>query len=242
MQLSAEEKLMYQVMKAIHESGIPISFKGSMVMKACLMEAGYDANTRHTVDIDGNWYSETMPTSEQMEASIQGALDNGDIHLKVKLYRMYGEKRSAGFELKDPSTDEVVFTMDIDVNRPKVPTRIYEVEGIRFNGIILNQMIADKVSVISTDKVFRRIKDLVDLYYYSQVFGFNKDEITKLLNNSGREMGDFNGFNNRIDELEHSYTKFRFSGDVEKPEFKAYHFPTKNLPKTYFFRKLYHPQ
>ena len=83
MQLSAEEKLMYQVMKAIYESGIPISFKGSMVMKACLMEAGYDASTRHTVDIDGNWYSETMPTSEQMEASIQGALDNGDIHLKV---------------------------------------------------------------------------------------------------------------------------------------------------------------
>ena len=173
-----------------------------------------------------------------MEASIQGALDNRDIHLNVKLYRMYGENRSAGFELKDPSTDEVVFTMDIDVNRPKVPTRIYEVEGIRFNGIILNQMIADKVSVISTDKVFRRIKDLVDLYYYSQVFGFNKDEITKLLNNSGREMGDFNGFNNRIDELEHSYTKFRFSGDVEKPEFKTYHFPTKNLPKTYFLQKI----
>ena len=228
MQLSAEEKLMYQVMKAIYESGIPISFKGSMVMKACLMEAGYDANTRHTVDIDGNWYSETMPASEQMEASIQEALDNGNIHLKVKLYRMYGEKRSAGFELKDPSTDEVVFTMDIDVNRPKVPTRIYEVEGIRFNGIILNQMIADKVSVISTDKVFRRIKDLVDLYYYSQVFGFNKDEIIKLLNNSGREMGDFNGFNNRVDELEHSYTKFRFSGDVEKPEFKDVYDRVKN--------------
>ena len=37
MQLSAEEKLMYRVMKSIYESGIPISFKGSLVMKACLM-------------------------------------------------------------------------------------------------------------------------------------------------------------------------------------------------------------
>ena len=220
MQLSAEEKLMYRVMKAIYESGIPISFKGSMVMKACLMEAGYDANTRHTVDIDGNWYSATIPTSDQMEASIQKALDNGDIPLKVKLYRMYGEKRSAGFELKDSSTDEVIFTMDIDVNRPKVPTRIYEVEGIKFNGSILNQMIADKVSVISTDKVFRRIKDLVDLYYYSQVFGFEKDEIIMLLYKSGREIGDFKGFNDRFNDLDHSYNKFRFSGDVEKPEFK----------------------
>ena len=34
MKLSAEEKLMYQVMKAIYESGIPVSFKGSMVLKA----------------------------------------------------------------------------------------------------------------------------------------------------------------------------------------------------------------
>lgn len=37
MQLTALEKLMYEVMKAIYDSGIPISFKGSMVLKpACL--------------------------------------------------------------------------------------------------------------------------------------------------------------------------------------------------------------
>ena len=36
MRMTAEEKLMYDVMKAIYDSGIPISFKGSMVLKACL--------------------------------------------------------------------------------------------------------------------------------------------------------------------------------------------------------------
>ena len=55
MKISAEEKLMYTVMKAIYEGGIPISFKGSMVLKACLMEAGFMDDTRHTVDIDANW-------------------------------------------------------------------------------------------------------------------------------------------------------------------------------------------
>lgn len=54
MKLTAEEKLMYSVMKAIYDSGIPISFKGSMVLKACLMEGGYTEDTRHTVDIDAN--------------------------------------------------------------------------------------------------------------------------------------------------------------------------------------------
>ena len=54
MNITAEEKLMYDVMKAIYDSGIPVNFKGSMVLKACLMEAGYLEETRHTVDIDAN--------------------------------------------------------------------------------------------------------------------------------------------------------------------------------------------
>lgn len=45
MNLTAEEKLMYKVMKAIYDSGIPISFKGSMVLKACLMETGFTEDT-----------------------------------------------------------------------------------------------------------------------------------------------------------------------------------------------------
>ena len=41
MQITAEEKWMYSAKKAIYDSGIPIDFKGSMVLKACLIEAGY---------------------------------------------------------------------------------------------------------------------------------------------------------------------------------------------------------
>ena len=51
MNLTKEEKLMYEVMKAIFDSGIPISFKGSMVLKACLLEAGYTEEICHTVDM-----------------------------------------------------------------------------------------------------------------------------------------------------------------------------------------------
>ncbi len=132
---------------------------------------------------------------------------------------MYGEKRSAGFELKDRITEDLLFTMDIDVNRPKMPTRIYEVDDIIFRGLTPNQMIADKVSVLSSDKIFRRIKDLVDLFYMSHVFELNAIEIMNNLEQSGRVLGDFNGFVNRKDELKHSYDKFRFSGGVSKPEF-----------------------
>ena len=137
MNLTAEEKLMYAVMKAIYDSGIPVNFKGSMVLKACLMEAGYADETRHTVDIDANWYSATPPTGPQMVESLEKAIQKSGLDLEVGLYWMYGEGRSAGFELIDKDTDEVLFTMDMDVNRPVPPTRIYEVDGVRFCGVSL---------------------------------------------------------------------------------------------------------
>lgn len=220
MKLTAEEKLMYAVMKAIYDSGIPISFKGSMVLKACLMEAGSTEDTRHTVDIDANWNSDTPPTGEQMEESLQSALKKSGIDLEVSIYRPYGEGRSAGFELKDRDTGDVVFSMDIDVNRPIPPTKIYVVDGLQFRGVASSQMIADKVSVLSSEKVFRRIKDVVDLYYISKVFRFHKADVLQTLKNSGRSLGDFCGFLHRIEDLRHSYEKFRFEGDVYKPPFE----------------------
>lgn len=220
MRISAEEQLMYNVMKAIYGSRIPISFKGSMVLKACLMEAGFTDNICHTVDIGANWYSDEWPSGEQMEESIQKALQNSSIDLNVKLYRMYGEGRAAGFELSVPSSGEILFTMDIDVNRPAVETKIYEVAEIQFRGSALLPMLADKLFVISGDKVFRRVKDLIDLYYVAQVYTPDWQKVLQVVKDSGRPLGTFDGFLNKPDELRHAYSKFRFDGDVSKPVFE----------------------
>ena len=133
---------------------------------------------------------------------------------------MYGEKRSAGFELSDPSSGEILFTMDIDVNRPAVETRIYEVAELRFRGSAMMPMLADKLFVVSGEKVFRRIKDLIDLYYTAQVYTPNWQEVFQILKDSGRTLGSFDGFLNKSDELRHAYNKFRFDGDVSKPVFE----------------------
>ena len=220
MNISAQEKIMYDVMKAIYDSDIPISFKGSMVLKVCLLEAGYTEETRHTVDIDANWNSEIEPTTEQMVETLQKAIDRINVDLEVRSYRLHGEKRSAGFELIDRSTEEILFTMDVDVNRPVPATKIYEIESIKFCGSSPIQMIADKLSTISTDKVFRRIKDVIDLYYISKVFEFNTEDICCTLKNSGRELGSFDGFLCRASDLRHSYDKFRLAGNVSKPPFE----------------------
>ena len=231
MQFSAEEKLMYGAMKAIYDSGIPIDFKGSMVLKVCLIEAGYHEEIRHTVDIDANWYSESPPTAEQMTDSLQNALRRAGIDLDVSLYRMYGEGRSAGFELSERETGDVLFTMDIDVNRPAVQTRIYEISDIRFRGVSVNQMLADKISAVSEDKIFRRVKDVVDLYYLSKVFPFHSADINQILKDNGRELGSFHCFLHRKSELEHAYDKFRLSGDVNKTPFEDMYVAVKTYLK-----------
>ena len=85
MNVTAEERIMYSVMKAVYDSGIPISFKGSMVLKACLFEAGFLDETRHTVDIDANWNTDTPPTAEQMVESLQRAINRGGRRKSMRL-------------------------------------------------------------------------------------------------------------------------------------------------------------
>ena len=49
---------------------------------------------------------------------------------------------------------------------------------------------------------------------------FHKTDVLQTLKNSGRSLGDFCGFLHRIEDLRHSYEKFRFEGDVYKPPFE----------------------
>ena len=221
--ITAEEKLMYQVMGALYDSGVPVTFKGALVLRAFLLEAGYPEETRHTTDIDGNWNSETAPSGEEMTEAIQNAFEKKGISFTARLYRMYGEKRSAGFDLADKTTGETIFTMDLDVNRAVLHTKLYETGSFSFCGSSPAQMVADKLMSVSTDRVFRRIKDVADLYYLSQVFDFNRDQVLQLLEDSGRTLDTFYGFLYRTEELRHAYEKFRFSGSARKPSFDEVH-------------------
>lgn len=43
-------------------------------------------------------------------------------------------------------TGELLFSMDIDVNRPIPQTKMYEMDGLHFGDAAPAQMIADKIS------------------------------------------------------------------------------------------------
>ena len=92
-------------------------------------------------------------------------------------------------------------------------------------------MIADKVSAVSTDHVFRRIKDVVDLYYLSCVFPFDRNSVLQTLANSERSLGSIDGFLNRQADIRHAYQKYRFTADADKPSFDELYFRVKTYIK-----------
>ena len=219
---SDRELLMFHVMDALYNGGVPISFKGSMVLKAFLEKQNYGTAIRETKDIDGNWL-EGLPSIEQIKDSFQKAFDRADINLRVEAFRNYGEGKSAGFKFfdtTDPDNSEPIFTMDLDVGRVLPAVQMYQVDNFSFTGLIPEQMLADKISVLSTQKVFRRAKDVLDLYYMSKCLSFEPDKVRNCMIKSGRVLEDFSGFIDRKEDLRHAYDKYKFKNeDMTKPDF-----------------------
>ena len=99
--------------------------------------------------------------------------------------------------------------------------QVYRLEDIQFRGVIVQQMLVDKIAVVSSSKVFRRIKDMVDLYYLSQCVQINVEDVRSIAEKTNRKIEDFSDFMTRKDDLKHAYDKFRFSGSAEKPDFET---------------------
>ena len=214
------ENEMYRIMALLSSGDVPVDFKGAMVLHAFLYENGFsDTAVGPTRDIDANWLSDTPPGMDEIVSAFQQVLDQNHIPLTVKYYRTYGAGKSAGLDFCSQDTGNTIFTMDMDINRPEAGIRYYTVGDFRFRGVVVEQILADKISAISTDKVFRRIKDIIDLYYLSQCFIMDSEKVKAVMSQTGRSTAGFDGFLNHVDALEHAYEKFRFAGRSVKPMF-----------------------
>lgn len=78
-------------------------------------------------------------------------------------------------------------------------------------------MLVDKIRVISTRKVFRRVKDIVDVYILSSSKGIKLEKIQDILQEYKNDLGNFSAFIERKDDLEHAYEKLK--GITNKPSF-----------------------
>lgn len=203
------ELFMFKVMTALYNMNAPIVFKGAMVLKAIQYKTGNPSGLeRETHDMDGDWCGQT-PSMEYLTNLVQQAVYNaGYSNIKVIATREYGEKRSAEFSFYD-FNGMLIVSMDLSI-KPNNFYLVYSLASdINFVGQSIDKIVADKIVVISSRTVMRRIKDVIDLYILSHIWRGSNTNILQIVNSSGRELNVFQSFTMRYDELTHAYSKYR---------------------------------
>lgn len=187
------------IINALYNANLPIVFKG-MAVTRIILQNNNASFIRETGDLDGDWTGEHLPV-EQIESEINKALIGLD-GIYVKTYRDYDEHRSAGFDVFQK--EKKIGSFDLSI-RPNEFFKLYDIDGIKFYGQTIEKILADKICVLSSRKIFRRPKDLLDLYCLSQISNINKEEIIDINNKSGRTLEDFEPLLNQKENICHAY-------------------------------------
>jgi len=214
--MTEHEKLMYQVLGRVSAGSAPIVFKGALITKLILDESGYSDVSRQTKDIDANWIG-TPPSMDDLVSAINSSLGDLRSQFHAVAFRQYAERTSAGISIIRNDTDDEVMLMDISV-KPVIGSRIYHYGEAEIRGVLANEILADKISVLSKRHMFRRAKDIVDVYALAHCVKVHTKEIFDIYkSNPSREVGAFTEFYSLRRDVEHAYNKL--AGIDGKPPF-----------------------
>ena len=214
--MTEKEKFMYQVMSKISEADAPIVFKGAMVTKLILAESDYTVLDRQTKDIDANWVG-APPSMSALVETINESLRELQNQFYAAAYREYGEKTSAGVWIRKRDTDEEIIMMDISM-KPVAGSRLYYYGEAGIRGVLANEILADKLTVMSKRLIFRRAKDIIDVYALAHCVKVTTPDIYEIFKqHPAREVGVFDEFYNRRADVEYAYN--RLAGIEGKPDF-----------------------
>jgi hypothetical protein len=209
------EQLMYQVLGKISAAKAPIVFKGALITKLVLAENGYTDLNRPTVDIDANWVG-TPPTMDDLVTTIQTSLGELREQFYAVAIRDYEDKKSAGISIRTKGTDKEIMSMDISI-KPVVGSKVYQYGEIGIKGVLPTEILADKITVLSKPLVFRRAKDLVDVYALAHCVEVRTSEVFDVLGSKSAIVGEFAELFTRRNDVEHAYGKLK--GIDRKPPF-----------------------
>jgi hypothetical protein len=213
--MTEQEHFIYRIIGKITESDAPIVFKGAMITKLILDEHNYTQTKRTTNDIDANWVGEP-PAMDELVRVVSQSLETVGGVLYAEAERMYAPGRSAGIRIIDKQSNTQIISMDITI-KPVLGSRLYYYGEAAIRGVLPNAVLGDKISVLSGDRIFRRIKDMLDVYALADCLEINTTDIYAAIKGAERTLGTFEAFLHRRDELSRAYGKMR--GVVGKPDF-----------------------
>jgi len=215
--MTDKEKLMLEIMGKISNADAPIVFKGAMVTRLILSEHNFDKISRTTRDTDAHW-TDSPPTMAHLVNEINRSLGNLQERYVAQPVRDYKEKQSAGISIVDKATNSELFSMDISI-KPVYDSRVYYHGDIGIKGVLPDEILADKLAVMSTNRLFQRMKDFVDVYALSHCVNIQTSRILDVFATKKMELQSFDAFINRITDMKHAYGKLR--GVEGKPDFEV---------------------
>lgn len=201
-------EFLYRVMEELSNAGVPIVFKGAMILNLAIRDNNPSKVERATRDIDGDWIGE-IPSMEEMEIALRNAVKKVDASLDIQANRIFAERKSAGFRIIN-EIGEKIASIDLSVrqNRFCRPYISY-VNGISITGASLSKMLSDKLYAISGESVCRRMKDVLDIYVMSFITPIDMDELHQIWTETGRELGDFETYKTQNAKLGEAYNKMK---------------------------------
>lgn len=208
------EKVLQEIIIELSKEEAPIIFKGAMALKELLYLNNPDIDiTRKTRDIDANWIEEY--DEERIIDVIDKAVKKVNSEYSVSVYREPAPNKSMGIKVLDK--DGSVFTK-IDMDIKDNPFYIVcNVDDINIKYSSFDKMMSDKLYSLSSTHVFRRVKDLLDVYLILKDNNIEKENIEKVLEYENRKLDNFDTILNNKEEIEKSYNSLE--GIINKPEF-----------------------
>lgn len=199
--MTQHEKIMYGIIADISKLDTPLVFKGGLVTKLVLTENNFHAIERMTKDIDASWIGEA-PSMSELVNIINMGLDTKKYFAVAE--RNYTDKRSAGISIIEKQTGDKIVAMDIDI-KPVYGEKEYYFGETSIKGVLVDEIIVDKICALSGNVPFRRAKDMIDIYALTQCVNVKTQNIFRAFEKNNRICGDFNTFSTRTNDMERAY-------------------------------------
>lgn len=209
------ENLLYQIISEISKTNAPIVFKGALALKDLLHMANPDQSIeRKTIDIDANWTGKV--DDEEIFKVLESAIKKVRPDFKLRKYRESGEYRSMGFEILD-EFDEIVTKIDLDIKDNPFYV-ICDVNDVNIKYSSIEKILADKLFSLSKEKVFRRGKDILDVYLIILDNVIDIEKVKEVLEYDNRKLGNFEVMLENKELMEKAYDSL--TGITNKPTFE----------------------
>lgn len=210
MKYAPNQNVLYEIIGILSEADLPLVFKGANVTNILLKQSN-SPYTRRTTDIDSSWKGKN-PTTEGIESLLKSALKPYGYTVE-KIRELKGKQVSAGFRvLKDGIP---VTKMDIDIHNVKQCEK-YSIGTVEFIGVTAEEIIADKLCAVSNEHVYRRSKDLMDIYSLTEALNINMNDVIESINFSNHKLGSFGELALNKEKIFEAYSNLKVSN---KPDF-----------------------